>query len=48
MGNPFKMILLQQSVLPGVILSVLHDIDNKMGKKKQKFELPPASNLEDT
>ena len=33
MGNPFKMILLQQSVLPGVILSVLHDIDNKIGKK---------------
>ena len=48
MGNPFKMILLQQSVLPGVILSVLHDIDNKMGKKNKKFELPPASNLEET
>ena len=33
MGNPFKMILLQQFVLPGVKLSVLHDIDNKIGKK---------------
>ena len=48
MGNPFKMILLQQSVLPGVILSVLHGIDNKIGKKNKKFELPPASNLEET
>ena len=44
MENPFKIIQLQQSVLPDVIFPILLAIYNFGKKNHTKVELPPASN----